>query len=106
MSSIAKIFITLVIITGCLVLASGLIQWRSDDLASFVIFLIIALLASGLKLRLPGVTGTISVSFFFVLIGIASLNLPQVLVVGCSSILVQYFWQSTKKLRGFKFFLT
>jgi len=100
MSSIAKIFITLVIVTGCLVLGSGLIQWRSDDLASFVIFLIIALLASGLKLRLPGVTGTISVSFFFVLIGIASLKLPQVLVVGCSSILVQYFWQSTKKLRA------
>jgi putative nucleotidyltransferase with HDIG domain len=100
MSFKAKIFITLVIVAGWLVLARGLFQWRSEDLASFVIYLIIALLASGLKLRLPGVTGTISVSFFFVLIGIASLNLPQVLVVGCSSILVQYFWQSTKKLRA------
>jgi putative nucleotidyltransferase with HDIG domain len=99
MSVKAKIFITLVIVAGWLVLARGLVQWRSDDLASFVIYLIIALLASGLKLRLPGVTGTISVSFFFVLIGIASLSLPQVLVVGCSSILVQYFWQSAKKLR-------
>ena len=99
MSSKAKIFITLVIVTGCLALARGVLQWRSDDLTSFVLYLTIALLASGLKLRLPGVTGTISVSFFFVLIGIASLNLPQVLVVGCSSVLVQYFWQSTKRLR-------
>lgn len=99
MSSTAKIFITLVITTGWFILARGLLQWRSEDLASFVIFLIIALLASGLKLHLPGVTGTISVSFFFVLIGIASLGLPQVLVVGCSSVLVQYFWQSAKKLR-------
>ena len=84
MSSTAKIFITLVITTGWFILARGLLQWRSEDLTSFVIFLIIALLASGLKLHLPGVTGTISVSFFFVLIGIASLSLPQVLVVGCS----------------------
>jgi hypothetical protein len=100
MSVKAKIFITLVIVAGWLLLARGLFQWRSEDLASFAIYLIIALLASGLKLRLPGVTGTISVSFFFVLIGIASLNLAQVLVVGCSSILVQYLWQSTKKLRA------
>ena len=100
MSVKAKIFITLVIVAGWLMLARGLLQWRSEDLASFVIYLIIALLASGLKLRLPGVTGTISVSFFFVLIGIASLNLAQVLVVGCSSILVQYLWQSAQKLRA------
>jgi len=80
-------------------MACGLLLWRWDNLASFAIYLLIALLASGLKLQLPGVTGTISVSFVFVLIGVASLNLPQVLVVGCSSVLVQYFWQSTKRPR-------
>ena len=99
MSSKARGFIALVIVAGCLQMACGLLQWRSDNLASFIIYLIIAVLASGLKLQLPGVTGTISVSFVFVLIGVASLNLAQVLVVGGSSILVQYLWQSSTRLR-------
>ena len=95
----AKVFITLVILVGWLDLARNLLQWRSDDLAGFLVYFVIALLVSGLKLQLPGVTGTISVCYFFVIIGIVSLNLPQVLVTGCSAVLVQYFWQSTKKLR-------
>jgi putative nucleotidyltransferase with HDIG domain len=99
MSSTSKIFIILVILAGWLELAHSLFLWHSDDLTGFLVYLVIALLVSGLKLQLPGVTGTISVCFFFVLIGIVSLNLPEVLVTGCSAVLVQYFWQSTKKLR-------
>lgn len=99
MSSKAKIFINLVIALGWLELARAPFFWQSDDLASFLVYFVIALLISGLKLQLPGVTGTISVCFFFVLIGIVSLNQPQVLVTGCSAVLVQYLWQSSKKLR-------
>ncbi len=95
----AKIFITLVIALGWLELARTPFVWQSDDLAGFLVYFVIALLVSGLKLQLPGVTGTISVCFFFVLIGIVSLNLPQVLVTGCAAVLVQYLWQSAKKLR-------
>jgi hypothetical protein len=98
-STRAKIFITLVIALGWLQLARSPFLWHSDDLAGFLVYFVIALLVSGLKLQLPGVTGTISVCYFFVLIGIVSLNLPQVLVTGCSAVLVQYLWQSAKKLR-------
>ena len=99
MSSKAKIFITLVIALGWLELVRSPFLWQSDDLAGFLVYFVIALLVSGLKLQLPGVTGTISVCYFFVLIGIVSLHLPQVLVTGCSAVLVQYLWQSAKKLR-------
>jgi putative nucleotidyltransferase with HDIG domain len=99
MSSKAKIFVTLVIVVGSLDLTRNLLAWRPDHLASFLVYCVIAVLASGLKLRLPGVTGTISVCFLFVLIGIVSLSLPQVLITGCLSVFVQYFWHSTRKLR-------
>jgi putative nucleotidyltransferase with HDIG domain len=99
MSYRAKIFITAVIVGGGLALAYSLLLWRSQDLAGFLVYFVIALLVSGLKLQLPGVTGTISVCFFFVLIGIVSLDLPQVLVTGCAAVLVQYLWQATKKLQ-------
>ncbi|PYT24847.1 MAG: hypothetical protein DMG58_25380 [Acidobacteria bacterium] len=99
MSSKAKIFIGLVIALGWLELARSPFLWQADDLAGFLVYFVIALLVSGLKLQLPAVTGTISVCYFFVLIGIVSLNLPQVLVTGCSAVLVQYLWQSAQRLR-------
>ncbi len=99
MSSKAKIFINLVIALGWLELARNMLLWRSDDLARFFVYFAISLLVSGLKLQLPGVTGTISVCYFFVLIGIVSLDLPQVILTGCSAVLVQYLWHSAKKLR-------
>src|SRR5579872_1115478 len=99
MSYRAKIFITAVIVAGGLALANSLLLWRSQDFAGFLVYFVIALLVSGLKLQLPGVTGTISVCFFFVLIGIVSLDLPQVLVTGCVAVLVQYLWQAKKRLQ-------
>ncbi|HLN01454.1 MAG TPA: HD domain-containing phosphohydrolase [Bryobacteraceae bacterium] len=99
MSYKTKFFISLVIAVGWVELIRNLLAWRADDLTGFLVYFVIAILLSGLKLRLPGVTGTISVCFLFVLIGIVSLNLPQVLLTGCSAVLVQYFWHSSKKLR-------
>src|SRR5216684_2908283 len=99
MSVKTRIFITLVIAVGSLGVARNLLLWRSDDLTSFLLYFLISLLSSGLKLQLPAVTGTISVCYFFVLIGIVSLDLPQVLVTGCAAVLVQSFWHSAKKVR-------
>lgn len=99
MSIKTKIFISLVIAVGWIELARNLFAWQAGDPTGFLVYFVIALLLSGLKLRLPGVTGTISVCFLFVLIGIVSLNLPQVLLTGCAAVLVQYFWHSTIKLR-------
>jgi putative nucleotidyltransferase with HDIG domain len=99
MSHKTKFFISLVIAVGWVELIRNLLAWRADDLTGFLVYFVIAILLSGLKLRLPGVTGTISVCFLFVLIGIVSLNLPQVLLTGCSAVLVQYLWHSSKKLR-------
>jgi len=94
MSVKTKLFLGLVIVVGWFELARNLFAWRADDLAGFLVYFIVALLASGLKLRLPGVTGTISVCSFFVLIGIVSLNLPEVLLTGCASVAVQYLWDA------------
>jgi putative nucleotidyltransferase with HDIG domain len=99
MSLKTKFFISLVIAVGWVELIQNLLAWRADDVTGFLVYFVIAILLSGLKLRLPGVTGTISVCFLFVLIGIVSLNLPQVLLTGCSAVLVQYLWHSSKKLQ-------
>jgi len=97
MSLKTKVFISLVIAVGWVELIGNLRVLRADDLTGFLVYFGVAILLSGLKLRLPGVSGTISVCFLFVLIGIVSLSLPEVLLTGCAAVLVQYYWHSPKR---------
>ena len=62
-------------------------------------YLLLALLSSGLKVRLPGVTGTLSVSFLFILASMIELNPMQTMVLSIGSALVQIYWHATKRPR-------
>ena len=57
----------------------------------------IPMLASGLKVTLPGVTGTLSVAFVFNLIGIEELTLQETLAMGCTATLLQCLWQAKRR---------
>ena len=47
-----------------------------------------------MKVRLPGITGTMSVNFLFILIGIADFTLAETLTMGCLAILIQCIWRT------------
>jgi diguanylate cyclase (GGDEF)-like protein/putative nucleotidyltransferase with HDIG domain len=79
------------------VVAYALTQWTNSDLNRFFCYLVIALLSSGLKIQLPGIDGTMSVNFLFILLGIIELNLPETLIMGCLASLVQCVWQTRNK---------
>ena len=42
-----------------------------------------------LKIQLPGIDGTMSVNFLFILLGVVELSLPETLVLGCTATLAQ-----------------
>ena len=52
----------------------------------------IAILASRLKVSLPGITGTLSVNFLFILIGVLELSFAETLILGAASMLAQCFY--------------
>ena len=89
----AKVFITVTAGAGAVLLATALLRWHSDDLLKFACYLIIATLAATMKVRLPGIEGTMSVHFLFVLLGVLELSLPETLVIGCAAALVQSLWK-------------
>jgi diguanylate cyclase (GGDEF)-like protein/putative nucleotidyltransferase with HDIG domain len=97
MSRRAKLFIGSTAALGALVLAYALAHWQSADLARFLCYLAVAVFASGLKVRLPGIDGTMSVNFLFILIGVLELSLPETLIIGCTASLVQCLWQTRRK---------
>jgi diguanylate cyclase (GGDEF)-like protein/putative nucleotidyltransferase with HDIG domain len=89
MGVITRVYISVVIAAGIAVLTYGAWHSSSRDVVKFLCYLAVALLASRLKVNLPGVTGTMSVNFLFILLGIIELSFSETLILGCAAILVQ-----------------
>ena len=95
----ARVFIAAMALGAsvCLIFAS--LNWHSGDPVKFVCYLIAALLASSLKVTLPGIEGTLSVNFLFTLLGILELSLPETLLIGLASTLAQFYWRPARQLK-------
>jgi diguanylate cyclase (GGDEF)-like protein/putative nucleotidyltransferase with HDIG domain len=89
LSAAAKAFIGLVVALGSAVFVYGALRPSSRNIAEFICYLGIAILASRLKVNLPGIAGTMSVSFLFILLGILQLSFTETLLLGCASTLGQ-----------------
>src|SRR3984893_18969091 len=102
MSTRTKLFVGITVSIGMAVLGSALWHWQSADLARFACYLAVAVLASSLKVQLPGIDGTMSVNFLFILLGVMELSLPETLLIGCLASLVQSVWQARERLDPIK----
>ncbi len=93
-----KVFVGVTALFGVVALGYALSHWQSQDLTRFACYLVVAILASGLKVQLPGIDGTMSVNFLFILLGVMELSLSETLVMGCTATLVQSIWHARKRL--------
>ena len=93
-----RVFIGITASLGVVVLGFALAHFQSQDLLRFLCYLAVAVLASGLKVQLPGIDGTMSVNFLFILLGVLELSLPETLLIGCTATLVQSVWQARNRL--------
>ncbi len=98
----AKIFIAVTTATGSAVLGTALFHWHSSDLLKFCCYLLIALIAATMKVRLPGIDGTMSVHFLFVLLGVLELSFPETLILVCAAVLLQTLWKTKRPLQPVK----
>src|ERR1700733_540485 len=85
----AQALVGLVIAAGTACLLQGAIHQSSKNIAEFICYLGIAILASRLRVTLPGITGTLSVSFLFILVGIAELGYAEAMTLGAVAMIAQ-----------------
>src|SRR5881628_3006832 len=95
----AKLYILFVVVAGWAVLVTQVARWPPVSWVDFGLYFCVSLIASGFKVRLPGMTGTLSACFLLVLIGIVSRSVPETLLSGCSAVLVQCLWHSRLKAK-------
>jgi hypothetical protein len=70
--------------------------------ARFLQLLILAILASTFKIRLPRIEGTISLNFVVYLIGIGTLTLTETVLMASVATLVQAVWRAKKRPQALK----
>lgn len=97
MSTKTKFYIYAIVAAGAAVLGGTLWHANSSDPLRYLVYLALAILASTLKLKLPGITGTYSLNFLFLLAGIQYFTLAETLVAGCAAGLVQTLFHAGKR---------
>lgn len=94
----AKLYVALVSAAGTAAMVYAFVDTeRPHDLGRLCAYFLLSLLAATLKLRLPGVTGTMSVGFVFVLLGISELTLAETMLIACTGVIVQCLWKATAR---------
>jgi putative nucleotidyltransferase with HDIG domain len=82
---------------GCIVFA--VLHRQPTDPAKFAFYLVAAVVASSLKVSLPGIEGTMSMNFLLTLLCILELGLPETLLIGLVKTLAQFYWRPARQLK-------
>src|SRR5215471_16860137 len=98
-SPVAKVFVALTVLAGATVLVYGLVHLRPASLLEFFVFLVLALAASWLKVKLPGVNGTMSVNLPFFLMAAVKLSVSEALLIACVGAIAQSFGRSRRPVQ-------
>jgi hypothetical protein len=94
MPSLAKAYIATIAALASAVLVVVTSRWNPENLVHFVQFFALAMVASAMKIRLPGLKTTISTNFVFILTGIALFSFAESVLIGLGGALVQSLWKT------------
>src|SRR5437899_1244151 len=82
------------LLAGAAVLCTTAATWHVGDRRQFFAYLLTAVAAAGVQVRLPGIKGAASVGFLFVFIGVLDLGSDATIVIASASTLVQALWRA------------
>ena len=98
-SIVVRAYISGLALAGLFVFAFAFAHWQTSEPVKFVSYMVAALLASALKVGLPGIEGTLSVNFIFTQLGILELSLPETLLIGLAGTLGQFYWRPVRQVK-------
>src|SRR5690349_21976703 len=85
----AWIFLGLALTLGAGVMVQTAAVWSSPDLIKFAAFLSVALFSAGARVRVPGASAPVPLSYFFVLLSLVELTAPETILLACAAGVVQ-----------------
>jgi hypothetical protein len=98
MGTCAKLYIGAILAGGAVcfahAFAHAMAGWNCRHPLEYLCLLAVALPASALKVFLPGVAGTVPISYVFVLLGVLDFSYPETVLLGCLAMFVQCWWRT------------
>ena len=95
----ARLFIAAIGLAGLTAIFFTLRGWIPQPQLRFVVYLLLALATSGMKVSFPGAQGSISSSFVLVMLGLTELNAPETLFLALASAAAQSYWHTKGRVR-------
>jgi diguanylate cyclase (GGDEF)-like protein/putative nucleotidyltransferase with HDIG domain len=95
----AKLYIGSFYVAGVACFAHAMAHWSCADPLHYLCHLATALIASGLKVPLPGIQSTLSVSYVFVVASMVEFSYPETAVVACVAMVAQSLWRTRRRPR-------
>jgi putative nucleotidyltransferase with HDIG domain len=95
----ARVYIFAMATAACACFVFASFHWQTNGAVKFVCYLAAALLASSLKVSLPGIEGTMSMNFLLTLLCLIELGLPATLIIGLIKTYAQFYWKRTGQLK-------
>ena len=100
MNKRTRIYVGLTIALGiALVVACLASEGSTTHSGEYLIFCLLACVSSVMKVRLPGITGTISANFVVILIAVAMFTFGETVVLACMACVVQCLWRPKSRPR-------
>ena len=100
MSKKTQLFVGLTIVSGLCLLAYCLAEATAVvPSTAYLVAVLLALLASTLKVHLPGITGTISVNFLLILIAVALFTFSETVLLASVACILQCLWRPRSRPR-------
>ena len=96
----ARIFIALIVTLGFIVFAVAVRGAQAIQVALFALFLLTACVSARMKVKLPGITGNMSVNLPFILFAVTQMGMLEAMLVGCISNLVQCLPKTKQKFNA------
>jgi diguanylate cyclase (GGDEF)-like protein/putative nucleotidyltransferase with HDIG domain len=94
-----KAFVALNTVAALGCFAAAIAHPVFNGYGEFFCYFCVVVLTSTLKVTLPGIDGTLSVSFIFLFLGILEMTYAETLLLVVASVVVQSYWNSLKRLK-------
>ncbi|MFN7996107.1 MAG: diguanylate cyclase [Bryobacteraceae bacterium] len=99
LNSSARIYIGANILLGAFSLIYAAMQWDTHDIRHGAVYLLLAILASPLKVKLPGINSTMSVNYVCILVAASTLNVADAVLIAIACTLMQCLWKVRNRPR-------
>src|SRR5437016_13614400 len=99
MANKAKLYVAIIAALAAAILAVVASRWNPESLSRFALFFGLAMVASAMKIRLPGFKTTISINFVFILSGIALFSFGETVLIGLGGARVKPIWNAPNRPR-------